>query len=158
MGNVAIGGCVFRNVGIEQVDVNATDVCVPKASHDFTPRNTHPYRDPLAVRFPSGLYGQVTRISLAIFRVLNPVAVDGLGEIALPVQKTYRNEVGVLVAGGLAVIPCEHPQAAGIDRKALVKAVLRAEVGNRTVRGSRPPLGEIGIECFKRETITLDIG
>ncbi len=133
MSDVAIGGCVLGTIGIEQIDVNASDLRCPQTGDHLPAGNAHADRDPFSARLACRLYRKVARIALAILRMLNAVAVHGLGEIALSVKQAYRNEAGVLIAGGLAVIARQHAQATGVDRKALVEAVLGAEIGYRAV-------------------------
>jgi hypothetical protein len=73
--------------------------------------------------------------------VLVAFAVDGLAEIALPVQQAHGDERQPCIARGLAVVAGEDAQPPGIDRKAFVKAVLGAEVGDLV--GVAQPFGTV---------------
>ncbi len=59
------------------------------------------------------------------------MAVDDLREIALPVQQPHRHEGQAKITGGLAVVASQDTQAAGVDRQALVQAVLGAKIGHQ---------------------------
>jgi len=63
--------------------------------------------------------------------VLLAVAVDGLGEIPLPVEQADADEGQAEVGCGLAVIAGENAQAARVDGETLVQAVFGAEVGHQ---------------------------
>src|SRR6202034_4671028 len=79
--------------------------------------------------------------------------LERLGEIALFVEQPHGDEAGALVARRLAVVPGEYPEAPGVDGKALVEAVLGAEVGNeRRIRGRRA-VGKVGVLGLERPVI-----
>ena len=80
---------------------------------------------------------QVARIALAVLGVLHAVVVDRLREVALLVEQTHGDEAGALIARRLAVVGGQHAEAAGVDREALVKAVLGAEVGDERLISRR---------------------
>src|SRR6185437_6306517 len=94
---------------------------------------------------------------LTVFRVLHSVVVHRLGEIALLVKQSHRNEIGSPVTGGFAVVAGEDAEAAGVDREALVKAVLRAEIGHQGLVAARRRRGDISVERLQRATIAGNV-
>ena len=99
---------------------------------------------------------QIARIGFVVAGVLHAVAVDGLDEIALGIEQSDRDEIQPLIAGGLAVIAGQDPQAAGVDREALVKAVLGAEIGDQRLIGARR-CRQIGVERLEHLAVALQI-
>ncbi len=96
---------------------------------------------------------------LAIVGVLNPVAVNALREVTLSIKEADSDKICILVARRLAVVTGQYPEAARIDRKALVEAVLGAEVRNQIVSSRLALLlREVRVECLKGETIAAQIG
>ena len=91
-------------------------------------------------------------------RVLHAIVVDGLGEVALLVEQADRDEVGALVAGSLAVVPGKHPEAAGIDRHALVEAVLGAEVRHQRLPVGGGRAAHVGLERLQRLAVARQVG
>ncbi len=85
--------------------------------------------------------------------MLDTVAVDGLREIALPVEQPHRDEGGVLVAGGLAIVARQHAQATGVNREAFVETVLGAEIGDRRFGVGRRLLGEVSVEGLQGDPV-----
>jgi hypothetical protein len=56
-----------------------------------------------------GLHRQVARIGIVVAGLLHPVAVDGLDEVALRIEKSDRHKIEPFVAGSLAVIARQDP-------------------------------------------------
>ena len=86
-----------------------------------------------AVLAPHRLDRQVVEIRVVVLGALAAIAVDGLHEVALPVEQADRDERQLEVARRLAVVAGEDAEAAGIDRQALVHAELGAEVGHQVL-------------------------
>ena len=131
MRDVTIGWRILRHVGVEQHDANASHERLPQARNHIPASHLHGHGDPRAVGGSDRLYRQIARIVITIARVLHAIAVHALREISLAVQQTDRDEIQPLVARGLAVIAGEHAETAGVDREALVEAVLGAEVRDK---------------------------
>src|SRR6185437_719463 len=102
MGDVAVAGCVFRRIGIEQVDRHAANLGFPEACDHVAAGNAHGDFDPLSAGIACGLDGQIARVMLTIFRVLDSVVVHRLREVALLVKQADGDEVTASVAGGFA--------------------------------------------------------
>ncbi len=115
--------------------------------------DSHADLDPVAVFVPRRLDREIARIVFPVLRMLDAVTVDGLREIALPVEQSHGEETGVLVAGGFAIVARQDTQAAGVNREAFVKTVLGAEIGDRGFGIGRRLLGEVGIEGFQCDPI-----
>ncbi len=100
----------------------------PQARDDLAAGDRHRHGEPGALGIAHRLDRQVARVVVLVLGVLHAVAVDHLREIALAIQQADADEVQPLVAGRLAVIAGEHAKAAGVDREAVVEAVLGAEI------------------------------
>ena len=111
-----------------------------------------------AARIAHRLHRQVARIGIAIAGMLHAIAVDGLREIALPVQQPDGDEIQLLVAGCLAMVAGEDAQAAGVDRKALVESVLRAEIGDQRLPGFHRLLRLVAIVFSQRVFVAAQVG
>jgi hypothetical protein len=126
-------GDVFRHVGVEQQYRHAADRGPPDADRDIPverrARDTHL----VAIRLHRDRERRIARVDRRIRGDLLAVAIDDLMKIALPVQQADGHERQIQVAGGLAVIACEHAQAARIDRETLVPTVLGTEIGDQVV-------------------------
>ncbi len=155
--DVAIGRRVLRAIRIEEIDRDAPDLRLPYPRADFPPCDTHGDREPAPVIAVHRLDRQIARIMVPILGVLHAVVVDRLLEIALPVQQANGDEVHALVACRLAVIAGEHAETAGINREALVKAILGAEVGDERCILERRR-GGVLVERPQRLRVTPEIG
>ena len=77
---------------------------------------------------------QVVEIGVHVLRVLIAFAVDGLMEVALPIQKADTDEGKSHVARCLAVVSGEDAKATRVNREALVKSEFGAEVSDEVAR------------------------
>jgi hypothetical protein len=119
---------VVGDVGVEQEHLDAPDGRAPDLRDDVAGREADVDLDRQAVGVERERDRDVLRARFAVLGHLVAVAVERLVEVALPVQQADRHELEPEVARRLAVIAREHPEAARVIGKALVKAVLRAEV------------------------------
>ncbi len=124
---------VLLNVRVEQQNGHAADARAPDARHDRAARKRTPHEDLVARAVARGAQRRVLGFDVDVLGNLLAVAVDVLIEVALPVQQADRDERQPHVAGGLAMVAGEHAEAPGVDGKALVKAVLGAEVGDEVL-------------------------
>ena len=69
--------------------------------------------------------------------MLHAVAVHRLIEIALGIEQADGDEIEPLIAGRLAMIAGQDAETARVDREALVKAVLGAEISHQRLVGAR---------------------
>ncbi len=137
VGDVAVFVRVLRAVGVEQVHRYAPDLRAPDARGHFALADAHLHGEPLAGGIVHRLDRQVAGIGVGILGVLHALAVDALREVALSVQQSDRNEIQALVAGRLAVVAGQDPQAPGVDREALVETVLGAEISHQRLVAAR---------------------
>ena len=85
VGDVAIGRRVLGTVGVEKVDGDTAYLRLPDPGIDIAAGDAHYYLRPFPI-WPTGrLNGEIAWQALAVFRVLDAVVVDGLGEIPLPI-------------------------------------------------------------------------
>ncbi len=157
MGDLPVLGRVVLAIGIQQEHAHAADLRAPDARTHCPARDLKRHGQPLAVGAAHRLHGQIARIVTLVDRVLRAVAVDGLREIALPVQEANGHEVEPLVARRLAVIAGEYPEASRVDRKAFVKTVLGAEIRHEGRIGQCGRSGEVGIEIDEDLAIAGEI-
>ncbi len=155
--DVTIGRSVFRSVGVEQVDGHATDLRLPQARDDVTAGYADGDFYPLAAGVARGLYRQIPWRMLAVFGVLDTIVIDRLREVALLVKKPDSHEIRAAVTRSLAVIAGKNPEAAGINGKALVKAVLGAEIGHQRLIRARRGRGHIGIERLQPGVVAGEV-
>src|SRR6185437_1165149 len=104
MCDVAVGRRVLGAVGVEQVYRDASHLRLPEARVDVPSANPDDYLYPLSVGCASRLDRQVAGRALAILCMLYAVVIDALREVTLSIQQADRDEVGAVVAGGLAVV------------------------------------------------------
>src|SRR6185437_14315546 len=156
MCDVAVGRRVLGAVGVEQVYRDASHLRLPEARVDVPSANPDDYLYPLSVGCASRLDRQVAGRALAILCMLYAVVIDALREVTLSIQQADRDEVGAVVAGGLAVVSGQHAEAAGIDGEAFVKAVLRTEVRRQGLVGCGGAGGEILVESLERLSVACD--
>jgi hypothetical protein len=89
----------------------------------------HPHRPAAGV--PRRLDRQQIGVGLDVALLLPALRVERLVEVALVVQDADADQRDAQVAGALEVVAGQHPQAAGVDRQALVQPELHREVGHR---------------------------
>jgi hypothetical protein len=94
--------------------------------------------------------------------LLVAIRVDGLLKVAAAVGQAHRHERQPQVAGALAVVAAQNPQAARVHRQALVHAVLHGEVGDGAALVLRKavvePGGALGIEVLAKVAHHLAVG
>ncbi len=126
----AVGGAVLWQRRVEQVKPHMADARLPHLEHDIAPGHGHGHLEFRAVLAHQRRDGQVVEIRVGVLSVLVALVVDGLEEVALPVQQSDADEGQAEIACGLAMVPGENAQAAGIDRQAFVETEFGAEVRN----------------------------
>src|SRR4029453_16840829 len=110
-GDESILGAVFRNVGVEKIDVHAAHPQFPKPGENFAIQNRH--RDQELCFAPANFPDwQVIKVLIQINRCLNRILVDVLPEIAMTIKQTDRNEVQIQIARGFAMVAGKDPEAA----------------------------------------------
>src|SRR5437879_11875194 len=100
-GNQSVLGAVFRNIGVEEVDVYAADAQFPNPCENIPIQNG--YRDK-KFRFAAADFSdrQVIKVLIEINRLLNDVLVDLLPDITVSVQLTYGYEFTFMFTGRVA--------------------------------------------------------
>ncbi len=131
VGGGAVLGRVGLQVGVEQVQRHAAHLRLPHAAMHVVLAELDAHLERRAVLTQDRQDRQVGEVVVGIDRVLHAFGVDGLREVALPVEQAHRHEGQRHVARGLAVVAGEDAEAARVDRQALVEAELRAEVGDQ---------------------------
>src|SRR5207249_353669 len=121
---------ILRNIGVEQVQVEAAYLETPNLDPDLAGGQTHRYLQIGAGRIAHRLDGQGKEIVGRIPLLLPAVRIQILPEVASLVEQSDTDQRNGAIAGGLQMVPGENPQAAGIDWQALGEAVLRRKVGD----------------------------
>ena len=137
MGDVAGVLVVLGQIGVQQVETDVPAARVPDFAADRTSWQVDPHVQLAAVLTQHRRDRKALEVGIGVLGVLGALRVDGLGEIALTIEQTHADERQAHVAGRLAVIASEYPQAAGVDREALVEAEFCAEV-RYEIRGAQP--------------------
>ncbi len=131
--DAAVGVAVVRDVGVEHVEPHVPDLRLPDLDAHHAARQLDLDEQLAAGAVVHRLDRQCLEVGVEVGGLLVAVTVDGLREVALPVEQADRDEGQAAVAGRLAVVPGEDAEAAGVDREALVEPELRAEVGDQVV-------------------------
>ena len=127
---------VFRQVAVEQIQGDMAGFGLPDLERDRRPvRLTCTLRLACRCHRWTWVIGSRAEIGGLVMGDLIAVAVDGLGEVALPVQYPDRNKRDAEVAGGLAVIARQDAEAAGINGQTFMKAEFGAEIGDQILLG-----------------------
>src|SRR5438874_11583150 len=149
-GNQSVLGAVFRNIGVEQVDVYTADAQFPNPCKNIPVQNGN--RDKkfcfAAADFSDR---QVIKILIEINRLLNAVLVDLLPEIAVSVKQTDRDEFQIKITGRFAMVAGENAQPAGVIRDRFVKTEFGRKIGNGIfdrAAGTGFPVGIVSTQIF----------
>ena len=131
----AIVRVVLRDVGVEQIEIDATDAQPPELRPDFAIEKLN--RDEqLLVAAPHFRDRQVMKILVQADGVLDAVLVDLLFEIAVPVKQSDRDEIQIEIAGGFAMVAGQNAKPAGIIRDRFMKAELGGKISDRFCDGA----------------------
>ena len=123
---------VLRQVGVEQVQGDVAGLGLPYLQHHPAAGQVDEHMQFLTVD-QGRAQRQVLEPGRAVVGDLVAVGVDGLVEVALPVEHAHRYEGHAQIAGGLAVVTGQDAQAARIDGQGFVQAELGAEIGHQLV-------------------------
>ena len=127
-----VGGIVDRDVGVQQQDRHAADLCHPHRRMDRPAGDLDAHDQRLAVRAARASQRQLPGIQVRLRVLLVPVGVDLLAEVAAPVEEADGDEGQRRIGRRLAVVAGQDAEAAGVDLHRLVDAELGAEVGDRS--------------------------
>ncbi len=119
--DVAVVGIVHRDVGVEQHELHVADARQPHLDGDGAAPHLDRDVQLFAVCPQRRFDRQVVEVGVVIGGALVALAVDLLGEVALPVQQSDTDERQRSVGRGLAVVACEDAESPGVDRQALGK-------------------------------------
>ena len=133
-GNGAVLGVVIGDIGVQQIEVDASNGEFPDLGEHLTARQFDADLERFAVLTVGNfLHGQVVEILVELDGLLDAFAVDLLFEITVAVEQTDGAEVQVEVARALAMVAGEDAQATGVVWHALVETELRGEIGDQVV-------------------------
>ena len=145
LGDGAILGRVFEEVGVEQVKLDAADGKGPRAHQDGAAEDFHAHAQRRAVGVERFGDGQVGKVLVELQGHLLALAGDLLLEVAMPVEQADGDEVQAEVRGGLAVVASEDAEAAGVVRHGLVEAELGREIRHQRAGRGAGVAGAIGV-------------
>ena len=97
-GDEAIFRVVLRDIGVEQVKLDAADLKLPNASVNIAVQNRHRHQQ-RAIVAPDFPDRQMMKILIETDRVLDPVLVDFLPEISVSIEQADGDKIQVEVAG-----------------------------------------------------------
>jgi hypothetical protein len=131
VGQAAEGGGVVVAVGVEEEQRHASDAGEPHADVDDAVADLDGDGELLvAARRADGADGDLAEIEAVAVVLLPTFRIEGLAEVAAPVEEADGDEGELGVRGGLEVVAGEDAEAAGEDGEARVHAELGAEVGD----------------------------
>ncbi len=135
-GDFAIfGALVFRNVGIQQIELHASDVDVPDLDGNHAGWQLHRDHHVFAVFIPDRPHRKRVEIVDRVALLLPAIRIEGLLQVALLVQQTHADQRNGAIAGGLQVVAGKHAQSAAIDRHAFHQPVLHRKIRDQPVVG-----------------------
>ena len=134
MGDGPVALVVEGRVRVQQQQRHAADLDHPDGHLDRPAWQLHGHREWVAHLVRDPLQRQQGHVQVRIRVLLVPIGVDGLPEVAMAVEQSDGHERQGHVRGGLAVVACQHAQAAGVDAQRFVQPELGAEVGDRAVQ------------------------
>ena len=115
-------------VCVEKVEVSAADCDLPYSRNDVPAREGHAGRNPVALRVEDRLRRNPGEVLGIVAGDLLALAGDGLGEVAVSVEKTDSDKVDVHVRSLLQIVSRQKAETSGIDLERSVKAVFHAEI------------------------------
>ena len=126
---------VFRNVGVQQIELHASDVHVPDLDQNHAGRQLHRDDDVLAVFVPNRPHRKRVEIVDRVALLLPAIRIERLLQVALLVQQTHADQRNRAIAGGLQVIAGKHAQSAAINRHAFHQPVLHRKIRDQAIVG-----------------------
>lgn len=131
VGDLALGGRVGLDVGVEQQQGYAPDLGLPDVRGEGAAAGQRQV-DPAggAVGLAEQGDGELVRVEQRVALLLPAVPVEGLAEVAVPVEEPDADDRDPEVAGGLEVVAGEDAEAAGVLGQRGGDPVLGREVGD----------------------------
>ena len=127
---LAIPRRVLLEVGVEQIQLYAAEMHEPHRHQHCPVAKRHGGDARLAVGRHRRRDRRIGPVQLLVDLFLPPVEGDVLAEIALRIHESDADERHTEVAGFLAVIAGQDPEAAGVDRQRLMKCEFGGKVGD----------------------------
>ncbi len=129
-------------IGVEQQDRDAANHHPPGADAYRAPGHAHRRKTGIAARAAHRLERRRRHVEALVGVLLPAVEPQPLVRIAVGIEQADADERSAQVRRRLAMVACEQPQAARVDRHRAVQAELGAEVGDS-------PLGQVGVRRFE---------
>ncbi len=131
VGDVAFGGGVGLDVGVEQQQRNPADLGAPDLGGEGAAAGQGEV-DPAGGRVGLAEQGDGERVGVeqGVALLLPAVPAEGLPEVAVPVEEADADDGDAEVGGGLEVVAGQDAEAAGVLREGGGDAVLGREVGD----------------------------
>jgi hypothetical protein len=117
LAQLAIGGIVLRQVGVEQIHGYATDHHAPGADADGPAAGGHRRETRLAVVAEHTVEGRERRVEPLVGVRLPAVEPQALIEVPARVQQPDADQRRAQVGCGLAVVSRQDAEPAGVDRQ-----------------------------------------
>ncbi|OPY87245.1 MAG: hypothetical protein A4E72_01518 [Syntrophus sp. PtaU1.Bin208] len=124
-------GGVAGNIGIQEINRQTADLHLPDIRIEGPPRKLEGNLHLVPLLILDNLQGHIGEVTFRIFRDLDPVLINELFEIPVPVQEPDPHQGDIEIAGRLDVVSGKDAQSARIDRQALMEAIFRGKIGDR---------------------------
>ena len=129
-GNQSIDLFIVADVGVQQVERNAADVCLPDARLHGSTAHSDFNKQRRAFVCQHQFKRQFADVAFAISFLLPTLRVDALLEIAIAIKQTDSKQRQVQIACRLQMIARQNAQAAGIERQRAMDAELRTKISD----------------------------
>src|SRR5439155_7154194 len=129
-GNQSIDLFIVADVGVQQVERNPADVCLPDARLHGSTAHIDFNKQRNAFASPHQFQREFADVAFAISFLLPALRIDALLEIAIAIKQTDSNQRQIQIARRLQMVARQNAQAAGIKWQRAMDAELRTKIGD----------------------------
>ena len=136
VGDAAIPLGVAVDVGVEQIELHATDIHLPYVGINNDVVVERHFKDELsAILILHRLNGELSEVLGLVIGLLAAISRECLGEITETIEETYSTEINVGIRSLLHIVACEDAKTTRIDLETCSQAILHTEIGYRRTLG-----------------------
>ena len=154
VGDVLVGGFVFEDVAVEEIEIHSAYRRLPDLAGDRPIGELDGNAQRLVVGAALKLEGHLVEVVFGEELLLPPVRTQILSEVAARIEEPHTDQRHAEVARRLEMIAGENPEAAAVDRQTLADAELGAEVGDQR---PFPLAGKLVVEPRGRSEVLVEL-